>query len=141
MPCVIGAYCWAFAYATELSLATFSARAALIGAATFAFTSDIAARSGSGSPASRSSSSRVRRVYWSLLIVRSPLLGGRRFPGLDALGDRGLLRGVGVRDGAVRQHVGRQPHVHGDGQVRVHERHRCALGKRLAGEAVELLAG
>src|SRR5215212_510080 len=102
MPWTIGAVCVAFAYATELSLATFSASAALIGAATFAFTSDIAARSGSGSPASRSSSSRVSGVYWSLLIVRSPLLGSRWSAGLDALVDRGLLRGVGVRDCAVR---------------------------------------
>src|SRR5438874_5578792 len=44
-----------------LSDSTFAAIAALIGIATFAFTSDIAARSGNGSPASCSSSSRVKR--------------------------------------------------------------------------------
>jgi hypothetical protein len=47
------------AYAIELSERTFAATAALIGAATFALMSDIAARSGSSSPASVLSSSRV----------------------------------------------------------------------------------
>src|SRR5919201_5176553 len=61
-------FCSAFAYANELSERTFAAIAALIGAATFAFTSDIAARSGSSSPASSSSSSRVSfRYSWSAI--------------------------------------------------------------------------
>src|SRR5215212_2448949 len=142
MPWTIGAVWVALAYATESSLATFSASAALIGAATFAFTSDIAARSGSGSPASVSSSSRVSGVYCvSLLLMRitSPWWSCAR--GLHALRDRGALRGVGVGDGAVREDVGRQAEVHRHGEVRVHERHRCALGQLLAGERVELVAG
>src|SRR5438105_704421 len=49
----------------ELSLRTFRAAAMFTGAATFALISDIAARSGSGSPAIASSSSRVRRRYSS----------------------------------------------------------------------------
>jgi hypothetical protein len=62
----------AFAYATELSLATLSAIAALIGAATFALISDIAARSGSSSPAIFSSSSRVSLRYSCLSDIRPP---------------------------------------------------------------------
>src|SRR5436305_12522578 len=57
--------------------------AALIGIAMFALTSDMAARSGSCSPASESSSSRLSGLYstcslliWLLLFVRSPW-GGR----------------------------------------------------------------
>src|ERR671936_678220 len=63
MPWTIGAYCCAFAYATELSLSTFSARAALIGGARFAFTSDIVGRSGSVSIHCRSSSTASRPPY------------------------------------------------------------------------------
>src|SRR5436305_2021586 len=59
--------CVAFAYAVEPSLSAFSATAALIGAATFAFTSDIAARSGSSSPASSFSSSRLNLRYSSAM--------------------------------------------------------------------------
>src|SRR5919197_2119074 len=63
--CEMSAVCCAFAYAIELSERTFAAIAALIGAATFALISDIAARSGSSSPASASSSSRVSCLYSS----------------------------------------------------------------------------
>src|ERR687886_835528 len=58
---LIGAFCTAFASATELSLATFSASAALIGAATLELTSDIAARSGRVSTVSASSGHQEHR--------------------------------------------------------------------------------
>src|SRR5437763_6777309 len=65
--------CCAFAYATELSLSTLSAAARLIGAATFALISDIAARSGSSSPAIAFNSSRVSCLYsWSLPTAMPP---------------------------------------------------------------------
>src|SRR5204863_457559 len=87
--------CSAFAYATELSERTFAATAALIGAAMFALIRDIAARSGSSSPASASRSSRVSFLYCSSLI----------YPSLVALLDIRVLARVGIRDRAVRQHV------------------------------------
>src|SRR5438046_1465147 len=60
----------AFAYATEPSERTLAATAALIGAATFALISDIAARSGSSSPASSLSSSCVScRYSWGFFIL------------------------------------------------------------------------
>src|ERR671935_112261 len=90
----------AFAYATELSERTFAAIAALIGAATFALISDIAARSGSSSPAIALSSSRVSCLYSSCFL---PMLSSLRV----ALVDRGRLRCVRVRDRAVRQDVRR----------------------------------
>src|SRR5687767_9583726 len=123
------AVCSAFAYAVEPSLSTFSATAALIGAATLALISDMAARSGSGSPASSSSCSRVSfwcSVIWSLLTL--------------ALVDGRVLRGVRVRDRPVGQHVRCHGGVDRDRDVRVHERHRGPLRQRLAGELVELLA-
>src|ERR1041385_7053857 len=118
--------CSAFAYATELSLATLSAAARLIGATTFAFTSDIAARSGSSSPASSFSSSRVSLRY-SLMSV----------PLVDV---SGLCR-IRVRDRAVREDVCRDRGVDRDREVRVDERHRCPLGQLLARHRVQLLAG
>src|SRR5439155_18245099 len=118
--------CCAFAYATELSLRTFSATAALIGAAMFALISDIAARSGSSSPASAFSSSRLSCLYSSSLPMRlllQLLLGG--------LGDvAGLLR-VRVRDRVVAQHVQRDGGVDRRCDVRVDERHRGALRQLL----------
>ena len=62
----------AMAAAVELSDSTLSASAALMGAATLALTSDMAARSGSGSPASLSSSSRVSLRYSSA--IGTPLM-------------------------------------------------------------------
>ena len=53
------AVCAAFAYASELSEATLRAAARLTGAATLALMSDMAARSGSSSPAISFRSSRV----------------------------------------------------------------------------------
>src|SRR3954447_10258893 len=61
----IGVVWAAFAYATAPSERTFAAMPALIGIARLAFTSDIAARSGSSSPASSCSSSRVNARYSS----------------------------------------------------------------------------
>src|ERR671916_318787 len=94
--------CSAFAYAIELSDRTFAATAALTGAARFALISDIAARSGSGSPAIASSSSRDSWRYscgaFSLMIPPAWLV---------ALVDRGRLRRVRVRDRAVREDVRR----------------------------------
>src|SRR5919107_3862064 len=130
MPWVMGAVWTAFAYAIELSLATLSASAALIGAATLAFTSDIAARSGSGSTFSASSSLVVRSVM-VVMVVGSF--------GLDALDDRGVLGRAGGGDSAVRQHVGGQREVHGDREVRVHQRHRGAVGQRLDLQRVDLM--
>src|ERR671931_2082643 len=99
-------FCTAFAYAIELSESTFAAMAALIGAATFALISDIAARSGSSSPARAFSSSRVSCLYSCSLPMRLLLqfqLGGLR----DVAG---LLR-VRVRDRVVAQHVQRNSGV------------------------------
>src|SRR5437868_13374879 len=120
--------CCAFAYAIELSLATFSAAATLIGATTFAFTSDIAARSGSSSPASSFSSSRVSLRYSDM---RDLLVGLVDVPGLGR---------VRVGDRVVREHVRGDCRVDRDREVRVDERHRGALRQLLAGELVELLA-
>src|SRR5436190_1762644 len=125
--------CTALAYATELSERTLAATAALIGAATFALMSDIAARSGSSSPASSLSSSCVSWRYSSGFL---PMLSS-----LVALVDRGLLRSVGVRDCAVREDVRRDGRVHGDRDVRVDQRHRSPLRQLLARELRELLAG
>src|ERR671937_975950 len=125
--------CTAFAYAMELSERTFAAIAALIGAATFALMSDIAARSGSSSPARALSSSRVSCLYCSFLL---PMRASLRV----ALVDRGRLRRVGVRDRVVREHVRRDGSVDRDREVRVDQRHRCAFRQLLAGKLVELLA-
>src|SRR5439155_6231322 len=110
---VMSPVCWAFATAVELSLSTLSATAALIGAATFALMSDIAARSGSGSPASLSSSSRDSARYscGSPVIVRLLL----RVP----LVDRRLLHCARIRRRVVGQDVRRDRRVHGDSDVRV----------------------
>src|SRR5437588_6311511 len=126
--------CWALAYAIEWSERTFAAIAALIGAATFALISDIAARSGSSSPASSLSSSRVSVRYSCgvvSLIVRL-LVPLRDVPG--------LLR-VRVGDRVVREDVQRHGGVDRRGDVRVDERHRRPLGQLLAGERLELLPG
>src|SRR3954469_14911883 len=92
----------AFAYAIELSERTLAATAALIGAATFALISDIAARSGSSSPASSLSSSRVSGLY-SLMLPSLAV----------ALRDRGVLLRVRVRDRMVARDVERGGEVHG----------------------------
>src|SRR5947207_9498846 len=127
------AVCCAFAIAVELSLSAFSATAAFTGAATFALISDIAARSGSSSPASWLSSSRESWRYSSCFFL--PMLSS-----LVALVDRGLLRSVGVRDRAVREDVRCDGRFHGDRDVRVDQRHRGPLGQLLAGELGDLLA-
>src|SRR5919197_4915007 len=127
------AVCSAFAIAAELSLRTFSATAALTGAATFALMSDIAARSGSSSPARALSSSRVSCLYCSFLL---PMRASLRV----ALVDRGRLRRVGVRDRVVREHVRRDGSVDRDREVRVDQRHRCPLRQLLARELVQLFA-
>src|SRR5580765_3531401 len=90
--------CSAFAYATEWSERTLAATAAFTGAARLALISDIAARSGSASPASSSSSSRVMGRY----SVCSPMCL-RSF--LGALVHRRVLRGAGDRRRVVRQDV------------------------------------
>src|SRR4051812_3759294 len=129
----MSAFCVAFAYATELSLATFSAAARFTGAATFALISDIAARSGSSSPARLFSSSRVSGWYCSISSAIGSLL-------LVGLADVAGLRGVGIRDRVVRQHVRRDCGVDRDRDVRVHQPHRGTLRKLLACEPRELLA-
>src|SRR3954454_24749149 len=127
----MSAVCVAFAYAIEPSDATFSARAALIGAATLALISDIAARSGNSSPASSLSCSRVS--FWN---VSFSATGD---PSEVRLVDRGLLRGVGVRNCAVREDVRGDRSVNWNREVRVHQRHRRPLGQLLAGELVQVL--
>src|SRR4051794_20534164 len=111
MPWTIGAVCWAPASAAEPSLRTFSASAALIGAATLALTSDIAARSGSVSTSSASSSAAVTAPFAVVVVVMvrdSSRSAGRARNSADALGDGGGLDGVRVRDRVVARDVQRQ---------------------------------
>src|SRR5256886_15603896 len=98
----------AFAYATELSERTFAATAALIGATTFALTSDIAARSGSSSPASSLSSSRVSFLYSCCSLMSVPL------------GDVSGLGRVRIGDRVVRKDVCRHRGVDRDCDVRAY---------------------
>src|SRR5918992_4430027 len=67
----MSAVCSAMATAVEWSDRTLAARARFTGAAMFALISDMAARSGRGSPARASSSSRVRRLKSSVLAMIS----------------------------------------------------------------------
>src|SRR5579872_6528954 len=104
----------AFAYAIALSESTFAATAALIGIAMFALTSDIAARSGSSSPASVLSSSFVSfrysspigRLLSSSLHVRRQ--DGERVPGhpqdahLRAVGQRLAFQPLQLLVGELR---------------------------------------
>src|SRR2546423_12878608 len=129
------AVCVALAYATEPSDATFSARAALIGAATLALMSDMAARSGSASPASSSSSSRVRILNSCSLMTFLTFVSSYVLRGLT---DVARLCGVRVRGRVVRQDVQRGGEIDRDRHVGVHERHRRALRKRLTGKILEL---
>src|SRR5437588_9384966 len=127
-------FCCAFAYATELSERRLAAIAAFTGAARFALISDIAARSGSSSPASSLSSSRESVLYScgvSSVTVASCLV---------ALRDVARLLGVRVGDGVVREDVRRDRGVDRGCDVRVDQRHRGPLGQLLARELVELLA-
>src|SRR5947207_2655278 len=126
--------CCAFAYATELSLSTFSATAALIGAATFALISDIAARSGSSSPAIAFSSSRDSCLYSCCSPISSSFAAC-----LVGLVVVRVLDRVRLRGRVVREHVRRDRRVDRDGEVRVHERHRRPLRELLARELVQLL--
>src|ERR687896_197721 len=108
--------------------------AAFTGRATFALMSDMAARSGSGSPASRSSSSRVTGLYsmvWSVMLVSS----------LVALGEVDRLLGVRIGDRVVRGDVQRDGRVDRGRHVRIDQRHGGPLRQLLASELVELLAG
>src|SRR3954451_1197003 len=73
----IGVCCCAAATAAAPSDSTLAATAALIGIATLAFTSDMAARSGSSSPASSESSSRVSGLNWSGSFVIAPPVESR----------------------------------------------------------------
>src|SRR5947199_43422 len=115
----------AFAYATELSERTFAAIAALMGAATFALISDMAARSGNSSPARAFSSSRVSCLYSSRFLPMPTSLVG--------LVDRCGLRRVRVRNRVVRQDVGGHGGVDRDRDVRIDQRHRGPLRQLLAG--------
>src|SRR5439155_21928270 len=131
--------CSAFAYASELSERTFAATAALIGAAMFALISDIAARSGSSSPAMALSSSRDSWRYSATSFFFFPISCLLRR--LGRLSDvAGLLR-VRVCDRVVAQHVQRVGGIHRRGDVRVDQRHRGSLRQLLAGDSVQLLVG
>src|SRR3954452_24062460 len=101
------AVCSALATAAEPSLSAFSASAAFTGAATFALISDIAARSGSSSPARLFSSSRVSGWYCCISSAIGSLL-------LVGLADVAGLRGVRIRDRVVRQDVRRHGGVDRD---------------------------
>src|SRR5919199_1766356 len=116
--------CCAFAYAIELSESTFAAMAALIGAATFALINDMAARSGSSSPAIAFNSSVVSFRYSSAMI-----------PPLVALRNRRVLDGVRVCDRPVAERVERDSRIDGRRDVGVHERHRRALRQLFARES------
>src|SRR3954449_13248143 len=95
------AVCSALAIAVEPSLSALRATAAFTGAARFALISDMAARSGSSSPASSFSSSWVSwRYCWMSSDMRVLLAVG--------LGDRGRLLRVGVRDRVVGRDVQRE---------------------------------
>src|SRR5205807_2114789 len=100
------------------------------GIARFALISDIAARSGSSSPARAFSSSRDSFRYSSAILDL-----------LVTLGDRGRLLRVRVRDRVVAQHIERSCEVDGRRDVRVDQRHRGALGKLLARDRIQLFAG
>src|SRR3954470_18907403 len=116
--------CVAFAYATELSLATFSATAAFTGAAMFALMSDMAARSGSASPARASRSSRVSVLYsCGSFAISASWSGGR----CRRLADVAALRSVRGRDRVVGQDVGGHGRVDRDRDVGVDQRHRGPL--------------
>src|SRR5919204_839143 len=125
-------FCSAPAYATELSERTFAAIAALIGAAMFALISDIAARSGSSSPASSFSSSRVRCLYWT----SSPI--GASLRALRDVAD--VLLGARVRERVVTRDVQRGREVDRRRDVGIDQGHCGALGQLFAGKRVQLLA-
>src|SRR3954465_10476963 len=97
----MSAFWTALAYATELSDRTLAATAALIGAARLALISDIAARSGSSSPASSFSSSRVSGLFW----ISSLMLGHSSRS--RVLADGVVLDGARAGGGVVRQDVQR----------------------------------
>src|SRR5205085_633397 len=101
-----------------------------------ALMSDMAARSGSASPASSSSSSRVRILNSCSLMTFLTFVSSYVLRGLT---DIARLRGVRVRGRVVRQDVQRGGEIDRDRHVGVHERHRRTLGKRLTGELLELL--
>src|SRR3954452_349481 len=136
------AVCSALAYATELSDSTFAATAAFTGAARFALMSDIAARSGSSSPASSVSSSRVSGRYscglFSAMVMILPWFPVD--PSVVGLGDVRRLMRVRERGRVVRDRVQRDGGVDRRRDVGVDERHGGALGQLLAGELGELLA-
>src|SRR5438270_5924612 len=125
---LIGAYCSALAYATELSDRMLAATAAFTGAAMLALISDMASRSGSSSPPSAASSSSVKPLVLSVMVSS-----------LDALVDVVRLDGVGVRRGVVRQDVGGHGRVHRDSDVGVDEGHGLAVGKLFACLRCQLL--
>src|ERR671915_107942 len=139
----MSAICSALAYAIEPSLATLAASARLIGAATFALINDIAARSGNGSPASASSSSRVNGFYSCFSAAMLPSFRsvvGLALHQLVALVDGRVLSSVRVCHGVVGQDIGGDRSVDRDSDVRVDQGHRGPLGQLLTGQLVELLA-
>src|ERR671915_1784494 len=110
---------------------TFAATAALIGMAMFAFTSDIAARSGSSSPASCSSSS-FERLRYSCSGISC---GSFALVGLVEID---VLLGVRVGDGVVARDVQGDGCVDRRCHVRVDQRHGGPLRQFLAGHRLEL---
>src|SRR5438270_4239533 len=101
--CVIGAVCWALAYASELSDRMLAASARFTGAATLALIRDICSRSGSCSPTWDSSSSfeRASALLASFGIVNL-LFGGRLAARLRS------RRSVLLNDGAIAAGRGRR---------------------------------
>src|SRR5688500_18029164 len=100
--------------------------------------SDIAAFSGNGSPASSSSSSRVRFRYFASSALTTLL---RSAVGSVPLIDRGRLLRVRDRRRVITQNIESDCGVDGRSDVRVDERHRGLVGKRFTRELVELLSG
>src|SRR5947209_17073931 len=108
--CVIGAVCWASAYASELSDRMLAASARFTGAATLALIRDICSRSGSCSPTCDSSSSLLRAERRgsipssvAFVIVNLLLLGRRR--ARFRLHASAPLHDAAVAGGGARRHA------------------------------------
>src|SRR5438445_5702309 len=99
LPWLIGAVCWALAYASDPSDRTFAATAALIGAARLALISDICSRSGNCSPDWASSSSLSSPSFDFLTLSAMRHLPGMVW--LVVLDDGVGLLGVRIRDRVI----------------------------------------
>src|SRR3954447_777379 len=103
----MGAVWVAWATAVELSDRTLRAAAKLTGAATLALMSDMAARSGSASPARPSSSSRVSLRYSCSLLTGLPPSGAHVGAKPNAVTGVSYTGTAAVGGHCVRSHIGR----------------------------------